>query len=206
MRFRYVGKGRRPAQTAYTIVEVVMAVLVVGILTVSLYAGFASGFTVMQTTRENLRATQVLVKKLEAVRLIRWDQLRNMSFQERYDPLGATTNAGGVLYSGTLTTNAATSIPDMAAYKPDVRLVTVTVYWTNGIGTNKLTHSRTMSTHVSRYGMQNYIYGVNTVTTPNANPPPGDDDDDREHTKDYDHQHDDDDDGDGDGHGDGHGD
>jgi Tfp pilus assembly protein PilV len=180
--------------SAYSLAEVLVAVLLVGLLTISLYAGFSSGFGAMQSARENLRATQVMVKKLEAVRLIKWSELRNVSFQEYYDPHGAATNAGGVLYTGTLTTNAATAIPDAAAYKADVRLVTVRIFWTNQFGPKLITQSREMETYVARHGMQNYIFGANTVTTANANPPGEDGDDDRHTTGDYghddDHDHD----------------
>jgi type II secretory pathway pseudopilin PulG len=170
---------------AYSLAEVLVAVLLVGLLTISLYAGFSSGFGTMQSARENLRATQVMVKKLEAVRLIKWSELRNVSFQERYDPFGAATNGEGLLYTGTLTTNAATAIPDGTTYKPDMRLVTVRIFWTNQFGPKQITHSREMETYVARYGMQNYIFGANTVTTPNANPPGGDGEDDRHTTGDY---------------------
>lgn len=172
---------------AYSLAEVLVAVMLVGLLTISLYAGFSSGFGTMQSARENLRATQVMVKKLEAVRLVKWSELRNVSFQEYYDLPGATADAGGILYTGTLTTNAATAIPDSAAYKPDVRLVTVRIFWTNQFGARQITHSREMETYVARYGMQNYVFGANTVTTANALPAGGDGGDDRRSTGDYGH-------------------
>ena len=40
------------------------------------------------------------------------------------------------------------------SYADDVRLVTVSLNWTNG----GLSRSRSMSTYVARYGLQNFVY------------------------------------------------
>src|SRR5262245_17486438 len=60
-------------QSAFTLVEVMMGVLVLGIMVVSLYTGFAFGFTQIRIARENVRATQVLLEKMEVMRLLNWD-------------------------------------------------------------------------------------------------------------------------------------
>ena len=144
---------------AYTLTEVVVAILLVGILTISLYAGFSSGFTVVQLTRAELRATQIMIRKTEALRIVKWSDLRNISFTESYDPLGSASNSGGVQYTGTLTTNVASAIPDSATYKPDILLVRVSIYWTNTLGGTAMIHYRELETLVARYGIQNYVYG-----------------------------------------------
>jgi hypothetical protein len=108
-----------------------------------------------------LRATQILMQKAEGIRLCSWSQLTNtISFTERYDPLGTTNSTAGTVYSGTLSTNAASSIPDTASYKNNMRLVTITVYWTNYNHKTPVVHSRQMQTQAARYGLQNYLWGA----------------------------------------------
>src|SRR5262249_46209086 len=61
--------ARGASVSAFTLMETMVAVLVAGILLPTLYAGFAAGFSLVQMTRENLRATQIMVQRMEAVRL-----------------------------------------------------------------------------------------------------------------------------------------
>ena len=149
---------RRPS--AYTVAEVLVAVFLLGIITVSLFAAFSSGLAIVSLARENLRATQVLTEKLETIRLLTWEQgtnqtLASPAFTEPYDP--ASDNPG-VIYSGFVSVGPAPGVP--ADYQDNLRLVTVTVYWTNYLqgSTIPIVHSRQMQTCVARYGMQNYLY------------------------------------------------
>jgi len=155
----------RLTRTAYSLMEVMVAVLVTGLVFFSLYAGFSSGFAVVQSARENLRATQIIVKRMENIRLYRWQQIMSKNpvfiprnFTTYYDPDGEATGSGGTLYSGTVTfANPPVEIP--AAYCSNMLLMTVTLYWTNSSGkTNQVVRSRQMQTYVARYGMQNYVY------------------------------------------------
>jgi len=137
-----------------------VSVLVVGVIGGAFYAALASGFALVQTTRDDLRATQVLMQKVEAVRLCTWTELSNFSFQEAYDPLGATNQSGGTQFLGTVVTNLSSVIPNSSSYAGNMRLVTVTVSWTNYHGTTPIAHTRQMQTQVARYGLQNYIWGA----------------------------------------------
>jgi type II secretory pathway pseudopilin PulG len=148
------------ARGAYTLVEVVIAVFVLAIMTISLYGGFSAGFAVVQVARENLRATQIILQKMETVRLYNWSQVLNTnnylkpSFTNYYDP----ANKSGTLYRGFVTT--ATPGLTGVGYSNDMRRLTVTLYWTNYQhgSTNKIVRSRQMQTYIARYGMQNYLY------------------------------------------------
>jgi prepilin-type N-terminal cleavage/methylation domain-containing protein len=148
-----------PGQRAFTMVEVMVAVCVLAVASISLYGGLASGFIVVDSTRQELRATQILTQKAEALRLCTWASLTNcpISFSEPYDPTSAN---GGTLYVGTVSTNTPTVIPNSAAYRTNVCLATITLYWTNYSGTQKIVHSRTSQTLIARYGIQNYIWGA----------------------------------------------
>jgi hypothetical protein len=153
-------------ESGYTFVEVLVAAVLLGLVGTTLYGAFAAGFCVIQTTQENLRATQILVQKTEAVRLFTWSQVADtnnylkFSFTENYDPLGTTNNTGGAKYTGTVRASvpAAGEVPE--AYRTNMRTLTVTLYWTNYNGGKAVVHQREMQTRVARNGMQNYLWGA----------------------------------------------
>src|SRR5579862_5240920 len=92
-------------QGAFTLAEVMISVCILAVATVSLYAGFGTGFMLVDSARQELRATQILTQKAEAIRLCTWSSLSNcpISFSERYDP----RTSSGTLFVGTVTTNVA---------------------------------------------------------------------------------------------------
>jgi len=152
----FTSQSCRPAaRAAFTLVEMLVAMAIIGVVVVGLYGGITSGIGSVRMARENLRATQILVEKTEAIRLYRWDQITNSSFLPTnflasYD--ATTTNtASGIVYSGTVSVAAA---PFSASYSNDLRLLTVQVSWTTG----KLARKRQLSTCVCRTGLQNYAY------------------------------------------------
>jgi len=144
---------------------VLVAAAILGFVATTLYGAFAAGFCVIQSTRENLRATQIMVQKMEAIRLLTWSQTGDTNylkpiFFEAYDPLGAKTNSGGAKYTGYVQASvpAAGDLPE--AYRTNMRTITVTLYWTNYNGAKAIVHRRDMQTRVARNGMQNYIWGA----------------------------------------------
>ena len=150
---------------AYTLAEVMVGILIISVMMISLYAGFYSGFAIAKLSRENLRATQIMVQKLESIRIYSWTQVTNTtflksSFVDYYNPSGTNNNTVGAYYQGFVSaTNLPAGIP--AAYQNKMRAVTVTVFWTNYLQrprTNVIVRSRQMQTFYSRYGMQDYIY------------------------------------------------
>jgi prepilin-type N-terminal cleavage/methylation domain-containing protein len=147
--------GRRSAR-AFTLIEVLVSVGIVGVVFFSLYSAISSGFAMIQVSRENLRATQILQEKMEVIRLYRWDQVNSngfipTTFVEPFYATNIATNTTGLLYYGTL---VVTNAPISEVYSNDLRLISASVTWTSN---NKL-RERSMSTLVSRYGLQNYVY------------------------------------------------
>lgn len=143
----------RSRANGMTLVELLIGVSLFGILFLSLYGGISSGVAVIRSSRENLRATQVMLEKMETIRLYNWDQLNQTgfipaTFTAPYWP--ADTNSG-LQYQGTMTI---ADVPFSEAYSADMRQVTVTVNWYSGA----TQHQRRMRTFVSRFGLQNYIY------------------------------------------------
>lgn len=153
---------------AFSIVEALVAACIVGVLFVSLYAGITAGFGALNSSRENLRATQVLIDKAETLRLYSWNQIATFGTSTSYIPstfsesfFPATTNysdstvstnatGSGFTYYGTVSIANSGFTEN---YSNSIKQVTITVNWTNGVA-----RSQTLTTFVGQYGIQNYIY------------------------------------------------
>jgi prepilin-type N-terminal cleavage/methylation domain-containing protein len=144
--------------SAFTLVEVMMGVAVMGIMLVTLYGGFTFAFAETRLSRENVRATQILQEKMEIVRLYTWDQAVNTpgymptNFTEAFYSNNPTnTSTANFNYSGQVFLTAA---PVSETYSGDLRMVQIKVSWKSG----GITRNRQMSTFISQYGLQKYVY------------------------------------------------
>ncbi|MDX1952102.1 MAG: type II secretion system protein [Verrucomicrobiota bacterium] len=152
-------RANKISSYAFTLMEMLVSVAIIGILFVSFYVGIASGFGVVNLARENLRANQIALEKMETIRLYTWEQINSNGFipptftAPFHPPVAGETNNtnSSFVYYGNVTIENA---PVASAYSNNMRLVTVTVLWTNS-GTAR---TRSMQTLVSEHGMQNYIY------------------------------------------------
>lgn len=146
---------------AFTLVETFIASFIILFGMLSLYAGITYGMSVTEVTRENLRATQLILEKFETIRLYTWDQLNGKgvgtnvfviptSFTNSY-AVDTTGTSSGIIYTGSMT--IATS-PLSAGYSQDLKIVTVTLNWVSA----GVQRSRTMQTLVARQGLQQYVY------------------------------------------------
>ncbi len=163
MKIGLCGKPLRQV-LAFTLAEVMIAVAIIAITFVTLYAGIYFAFNVTRFERENLRATQIMLERTEALRLLRIDQVTDPVinppvFYERYYPGAAGVGAAsGIIYTGQVSCaqanlSGSTYAAD-ASGTPMVLKVTVTVQWTSG----NVPRSRSLSTFVAKNGMQNYVY------------------------------------------------
>jgi hypothetical protein len=122
----------------------------------SLLGCFSYGFFAMQMARENQRATQIVLEKVETIRLYNWDEVTSIgfiptTFTDVYDPQ-APAASKGVTYNGTVTI---TNFPDAVSYSSNMRQFTVNLTWTNR---QQLVRSRSLTTWVAKDGLQNYVY------------------------------------------------
>jgi uncharacterized protein (TIGR02598 family) len=155
MRIKFEAIGNTSRSAGFTIVEAAVAMGIVGIVVVSLLAALAWGFKLIRNARENVRATQILQEKTEAIRIYNWDQINDhpqkfipKKFTALYDP---TNSSSGVIYKGTVTIDDA---PVTEKYGSTLRQVDVEVTWDSG----NVKQTRKLTTFVSLYGLQNYIY------------------------------------------------
>src|SRR5260370_13468687 len=70
----------RRGPSAFSLIEVVVAVAVILVAFLAIFANMTFGLSVTQLSRENLRATQIMLDKMEGVPLYAWGQLTNSSF------------------------------------------------------------------------------------------------------------------------------
>src|SRR5437867_6198191 len=149
----------RKAYFGFTLVETLAATAIAAIWLSAHFLAFASGFALMTVTREDLRATQIMLQRMEAVRLSGYSQLADTnkyppSVTQYYDEKGKTNGNGGVAYTVThQTASALGSLPP--SYRTNVTEVTVGVSWRSGT----VMRSRSMHTYVARYGVQSYVAG-----------------------------------------------
>ena len=147
--------GRRREKAAFSLIEALVAVALVGVMFVSMYAGISNGYAFARVTRENLRATQILQEKMETVRLYTWDQLNTAGFvptnffEGFY--VGSGTNDGGLTYTGRV---SIASAPLTEGYGTNMKMVTINLSWKSG----RVVRNRQMQTLTAKHGLQSYIY------------------------------------------------
>ena len=125
------------------------------------FASLGSGLAIVNTARQDLRATQILTQKTEAVRLCTWNELAQLpvSFRDYYYSSGSTNSTPSVTYYGTISVSPPACISSAASYYTNIDLVTVSLVWTNYLGSHPIVHQRKMQTLAAYYGLVNYIIG-----------------------------------------------
>ena len=162
------GGGKREA--AFTLVEVVISTALIALMSIALFSGISQGLAVVSIARENLRATQIMIEKVELLRLYSWTELNTSgfvpgAFAERLMPSSATNSStvadtvdalptpsgAGTVFVGTIRLSS----PGLdTSYNDNMKLATLTVTWTNG----NIVRTRSMQTLVAEKGIHDYIY------------------------------------------------
>lgn len=157
---------------AFTFVEVLVSTALALFIFGALFYGISNGLSLLDMTRQNLRATQIIVSRMEGLRLCAWGNGTNQpsqifnsnimqtNFTDSFIPggFGGGTNQG-VIYYGVITVETNITLSPAATYATNMARVTITLNWTNaGYSSRVLPHTKSMSTYVARFGVQNYIY------------------------------------------------
>jgi type II secretory pathway pseudopilin PulG len=142
--------------TGATLTEVVAAVAILAIAMAGLMGALANGFFSVQLTRENQRATQILIERTEMARLYNWDQITTpgfivTNFISSYDP--QSVDGGGLYYTGTVQL-ASLPFSPTPNYSTNMRQMTITLNWE----TKGVPRTRSITTLLGRDGLQNYVY------------------------------------------------
>ena len=149
----------RKQALAFTLVEAVVATLVAAIAVPAFYACIGTGFAMAKASREDLRATQVILQRMEAIRLSAYNALQNptsypTNVTDYYTPSGKANGTGGTAY--TVSYNWAPGPATLPpSYRSNMVLVTVNATWKTG----NIVQTRSNQTYVARYGIQRYVSG-----------------------------------------------
>ena len=156
-------ESSRPLR-AFTLMEVVVGMLVVGIVIVSLYTALTFGVRMVQLSRENFRATEILTEKMDMLRVYNWDQiLSSTEIPREFDAYFEPPKRGkdkdkdkgkekGLVYHGRISFSQAWND---VSYRGDLTNVTVSLSWTSA---TSVVRSRQFTTLIARNGLQSYIY------------------------------------------------
>jgi Tfp pilus assembly protein PilV len=153
------GRSRaRRALSGFTLMETIISLPIAGVFVLSLYGLFGLGFDVVGQSREDLRATQIMLKQLERIRVCPYNQLTNTVYNPQtltdyFDPTDQPAGGGGAVYTVTFSASVPASGTLPESYRTNMLLITVGTTWTSG----KVQHTRSMQTYVAQNGMESYI-------------------------------------------------
>src|SRR5438093_11149071 len=99
-----INAGSRRSR-AFTLAETLVAMAVAGIMIIALYGGMATSTFSIRMARENLRATQIIMEKMEVIRLLTWEQLTSSNilpatFTVPYYAGDTNATNSGLVYNG----------------------------------------------------------------------------------------------------------
>ena len=145
-------KQKRVTTIGFSLMEAMVGTAVLGMALIPLLGGISFCLDWVREARENLRATQVMIEKVEVIRLLTWDQLNTpgfipTTFEAPYEP--GRTN--GTTYKGTITITK--MVDANKNYADQLALVSVKINWKSR-GPQR---QRELITYHGRYGIQNYV-------------------------------------------------
>lgn len=146
--------GFAPAELmerAFTLVEVLVGAGILGFTVVTLYGAFSFGFTTIRLSQEEVRADQIMVQKLETLRVYDWSKITN-NFLPTSFSTSFSSDGTGASYYGSFSVTPFVPSGSNESYSNTLRQVTVSLGWLSG----GVQRTRSMSTLVSQYGIQTY--------------------------------------------------
>ena len=139
-----VGQLRR---RGFSFVDAVVAAAILGLTSATVFFGISTIVSGIQFDREQDRATQIMVEKLDAIRLYAWQDLTTTIMPTNFQASFCTDCELDLTYNGTVEIEDS---PGSEGYSSRLKKVTVTLDWQSGTGTNQAQ----LHTLVSEYGTQ----------------------------------------------------
>jgi hypothetical protein len=134
-------------QPGHTLIDVVVATWLLTVVVVGLFGAFSFGFSTIKISQEDVRASQIILQKLETLRVYDWSRITNGYFPATFTASYSTS--GGVTYEGAI---AIEPFPTAESYSNTLRQVTVSLAWVS----SGIPRYRVVRTLVSQNGIQTY--------------------------------------------------
>jgi len=138
--------SRIRGKEAFTMIEVLIASLVLGLVFVSSIAAMTMGYKMLENARFNTVASQVIQSEIETLRLMNWSQVSSLPSNEAITIDASMAKAGFNKFTGR---RIVTSL------RTDTKLIVVAVSWTSSAGRNS---SRRYTTFMTKNGLNDYYY------------------------------------------------
>jgi Tfp pilus assembly protein PilV len=148
-------KPRHVRVSAFTLVEVMVATVVVALGLVGMIQAVVSGSEMLDLARKQTIATQIIHGQLDQVRLSDWSQIGALAASRTVsvDAADQSTNiAAGFVFGTKLPTVSKnfTCTRTISTVRTDLKQVTFTVTWTGNTGR---TYTRKGSTYIAKNGL-----------------------------------------------------
>jgi len=120
-----VPERRRSARAAFTLVEAMVGLVVVGITLTGVFAALGRSFDLIEAARDNTRVAQIIQSELEDMRTLSWSEVATLPTWEVYTPTSSFSEQFGDRYT------VYRWIDDFEGTKSDQFRIRVYVTWTN---------------------------------------------------------------------------
>jgi Tfp pilus assembly protein PilV len=147
------GTGRNPCR-AFTILEVMMAAIVMAFAISTAITTLQRGFLSIDTARNFVIAGQIMQSEIEKMRVSPWSSTVTVTGLVDYTNTSPAITIDPVFTSNTYIGTRFTLTRSMSDPKPDLRQITLTVSW-NSYDGRRL--SRNYTTYYARYGLYDFF-------------------------------------------------
>ncbi len=139
-------RRRWHSRAGLSLIEILIAILVIGIVIGSTLVAMRSGFSMIQLARDNTMASQIMQSEMENLRLMNWTQLGELPEEESFE---VDTQLDANIAARYERTRRVTEVRD------GMREVELVVEW-DTVGGSR--HTRTYRTLFSQEGLNDYYY------------------------------------------------
>lgn len=141
------------SKAGVSMVEVVIAVMVLGMVVASTIMALRTGFTMIQLARDNTMASQILQSEMENLRMMSWTRLNELPDEEEFQ---VDTQLDHSFVEKFSRTRRITPMNDPSGNERDgIKEVVLEIEWAGATGS---THRRVYRSRFGKEGLNDYYY------------------------------------------------
>lgn len=148
----------------HTLAQALAAITVLGLAVIAFSGAFATAYCVIHSSREQLRASQIVMERAESLRLFNWSQVSAARkhvqplFVQSDAPSDVTEDSGGVQYVGYLTGAASLAGGSAKDAHAHMRNVTLALSSTTCNGDQAAVRTSQVQIRLARNGAPKYVW------------------------------------------------